>query len=207
MSPTLAERAPIYAWLASLLTREVDAETWARLSQGEVASILDKLDPDFETWVSQPWTGSRREALHEEFARLFLVPGEVPPLASVWMPGDREELGDRIATLVTRSFEAIGGEPVRSEKWGRLAPDHIAMLFDLAALSTARTDRIDLEVAAHLDQEAFGAWLMDFGEALSRAASSPLYRAVGRLVAELHDTNEPRRESGASPASADPSAP
>lgn len=191
----LAERAPIYAWLSRLLVREIQAEDWDEIRSVPIRSILGRLDPLLHDDLATALSPERKEALAEEFARLFLMPGGASPFASSWLaPGASQEerssthnrSRDEITLLVGRSFVALGREPIQREPWGRLARDHVAVILDLVARAQASNETADRELAAHLDRELLGAWLTSFGRALDERARVPLYRALGRLLTSLH---------------------
>lgn len=193
-SLTLAERAPIYAWLAPLFAQEIDSDLWATLRTPGVRDLLTHVQPDFEPWIAQPLTPELREACAAEYARLFLLPGGVPPFASAWMDGNREQLGAELSVIVLRSCEVLGREPRRAEPWGKLPLDHVGLLFDLTSISARSADPLNREVGNHLAGEMLGEWLVSFGSALGEKANLPLYRALGRCVEMLHQA-EPAGEA------------
>ncbi len=190
-SLSLAERAPIYAWLAPLFAQEVGADLWATLRMPGVRDLLAGLDPEFEPWIAQPLSPELAEECAAEFARLFLLPGGVPPFASAWIDGNREQLGAELSATVLRSCEVLGREPRRAEPWGKLALDHLGLLLDLTSESSRSHDALDREVGEHLAAEMLGEWLVPFGSALSKKARLPLYRALGRCVEMLHQGEPP----------------
>lgn len=189
---SLAERAPIYAWLATQFTREIDAVAWAELRSEPLRSILVRLEPTLTQPLSLPLSTETKENLAEEFARLFLLPNGVSPLAAPWIASasgrDPSQVRDDLTTIVGNGFEALGRKPSGSEPGGRLPLDHVALLFDLIAVSAAQgaMDSSDLAIAHHLDRELMNEWLVSFGETLASKARHPLYRAIGQLVADLH---------------------
>jgi len=196
----LNERAPIYAWLATLFVREIDATTWEGLRSYPVRSILTQLEPSLDAELEHALLSERAAELDEEFTRLFLLPGGVSPLASAWreesgenrQPDKRpeESIREGIAQLVGHGFEALGREPVRAEPWGRLPLDHVSLLFDLVSCGATSSTPSDLETAHHLDRELLGEWVGRFGRALSEQADEPIYRSLGRLVYSMHGTTE-----------------
>ncbi|MFK7896155.1 MAG: molecular chaperone [Myxococcota bacterium] len=183
---SLEERAPLYAWLAPFFAQEIDAEVWAHLKTPSIATLFAPFDDDLSSWTNQPFTETLNETCAAEFARLFLLPGGVPPLASVWIQGDREKLGAELSAVVARSCEVLSRTPQRGEAWGKLPLDHIGLIFDLASRAGVSTDPLDREVGAHLDEAMLGTSLARFGAALEEKAELPVYRALGRCVKELH---------------------
>jgi TorA maturation chaperone TorD len=196
----LSERAPIYAWLAPLFVREIDATTWQELQSDPLRSILTRLEPSLDAELELELLSERASELDEEFTRLFLLPGGVLPVATAWLEtsGEGQEsekppeeaIREGIVQLVGHGFEALGREPVRAEPWGRLPLDHISLLFDLVSCGATSSTPSDLETAHYLDRELLGEWLERFGRALSEQANEPIYRALGRLLYSMHDTSE-----------------
>lgn len=189
---SLAERAPIYAWLAIRFSREIDAVAWAELRSEPLRSILVQLEPALAQPLSLPLSMETEEMLAEEFARLFLLPNGVSPLATPWvasMSGREPSLvRDDLTAIVRNGFEALGRKPSGAEPGGRLPLDHVALLFDLVAVSAVQgsMDSSDLAIAHHLDRELMNEWLVPFGESLTSKARHPLYGALGQLIADLH---------------------
>ena len=187
MRLTARERAPIDRLLSGLLAREIDAATWERLQAAPVTDFFERARPGFREWIEGPPTEPRLETLAEEFARLFLLPGEVPPYASVWLDEDREAAGRAITDLARSALAALGREPVVAEPWGRMPLDHAALLLDLvaaASLEALETDA-DVDAAEPLRAALLDRWLRDFGAALEARAQSPLYAAVGATLVAL----------------------
>ncbi|WP_279244632.1 TorD/DmsD family molecular chaperone [Candidatus Litorirhabdus singularis] len=182
----LAERAPIYAWLARLLVCEIDAEAWRQL--GTARDVLVQLEPALADELAGQLTPSRCEDLAEEFARLFLLPNGVSPFASSWIAENQasESIRDEISMMVGQGLLALGHQAVHREPWGRLPQDHVAVLLDLVASAQLSNDATANEIAGHLDQQLLGAWLLAFGSALAQSSREPLYRALGQLTVELH---------------------
>lgn len=183
MSPlTTAERAPIERCVARLVLRELDPAAAAQLGAPPLADLLAKLDPEVPASLN-PWTADREEAAREEFARLFLLPGGVSPCASAWLPGEREALGARLATLITRALEALGRRRAQDD---RLPLDHLALLLELVADASAAHDEATRAVGDIVRREALGPWVARFGAALRAQAKLPIYRAAGTLLELLH---------------------
>ncbi len=185
---SLAERSPIYGFAARLLAAEVDAMTWDTLGRKPLRTILEKARPGFAPWVEEPFTAEREESLAEEYARLFVVPGIAPPFASRWLAEatDRERARNDVANLVARICEGLGLSPNASGPGGRLAPDHAALVFAVAAEAGADPELSDDPLVSHFETELLGAAWARFGDALERAARDPLYAALGVLLRDLH---------------------
>ncbi|MEM7411393.1 MAG: molecular chaperone TorD family protein [Myxococcota bacterium] len=195
MKLSLAERAPVYVFAADLLLRELDTERVRWLATPAIASVLDEAAPGCAAWLDAPFSADREREVRSEFARLFLLPGGIPPFASAWLEGEREALGAQLATLVNRALEALGRTPQQAEPWGTLPLDHAALLLDLVARAATDDDARVREVASHLEHEALTPWLGRFAEALGREAICPPYIALGSLLATLHPTIESNGET------------
>ncbi|MCR9092820.1 MAG: hypothetical protein NXI30_01260 [bacterium] len=194
---SLAERAPLYDFAAGLLVREVDEATWAAIGSEPLRTLLDKARPGLAAWSEAPFDEAMREALAEEFARLFLVPGLVPPFGSRWLVrtiGDdatREKTRGEIASLVALACEGLGLEATYDGPGGRLPPDHAARLFAIAAEAARRPGAGDDPVLARFDETLLGPGWADMGDALTRHARAPLYAALGVLLRDLHASEAP----------------
>ena len=135
----VAERAPVYDFAARLLSSEIETATSAAISADPLRAIFDQARPGFADWAGGGFDDARREALAEEFARLFLVPGVVPPFASRWVvqligeETTREKTRAEIASLVALACEGLGLDTNAEGPGGRLPPDHAALVFAIAS--------------------------------------------------------------------------
>ena len=188
---SLGERAPIYDFAARLLASEIDATTWEALGREPLRSMLDKAHPGFATWVGVDFDEALREALSEEFARLFLVPGVVPPFATRWLVatiGDeetRETTRGEIASLIALACEGLGLDPRDAGPGGRLPPDHAALIFAIAAEAARQPGAENDELLARFDEALLGPGWSAMGDALVEHAQAPIYSALGVLLGEL----------------------
>lgn len=173
-SPRLSgpERAPIDRLLSRILLREPDAELEELL---QASGLVSRLDDSLDL-----------EAHAEEFARLFLLPGGVPPFASAWLEGERERLGAQFVGFVNEALAALGREAERAEPWGNLPRDHLALLLDLSANAAASDDPEDQALGEHLCEQAIEPWVGAFARALVAQSRCPLYRLTGELLLQLH---------------------
>lgn len=204
--PSLAggERAPFDRLIARCLAREVDADLWAALGAPETSEALERLAPGFRAALGVPLDDALQETLDEEYARLFLLPGLVPPIASRWLPGDQRVVDgseggphgkttgaarDAITTLLDRASEAFGLTLDPIEARGALPPDHAARLFAVSAeigSASGISDDERAEWAALFTEELLGEGWQRFGAALEEAADHPAYRMLGALIRTLH---------------------
>ena len=174
----MRELAPLYELLSRLLTHEVDGALLGALQEPGAAALFERLAPGFSG------ASVDLEALAEEFAELFLIPGGTPPFASAWAPeGSPDELPERIATFIHRAMGALAVE--QSGRAGRLSLDHAGLLCSLVARGLAGDDA-EVELARHVRDEALAPWAPAFGAALEARATSPIYRATGALLVSLH---------------------
>ncbi len=181
MTEGLAERGPVYRWLARLLVLEVDASLWSALRTEPQRALWARLDPALASQLARPLDAQREQALQEEFARLFLLPGGVSPLAHRWLEGDPVASRERMTALAQAALLRLDRQPIDAEPWGRLPLDHGALLLEI--VPAAAEDRADL--AVELDATLLAPWLPAFRALLAECAREPIYRAAGRLVTGL----------------------
>jgi TorA maturation chaperone TorD len=189
MSADSKARAPIYAWLAERVAREFECKSWKQMSRDPLRSILVKLEPSLEDALAEDLTPARKEAVDEEFARLFLLPGGVSPLASNWVSpqNDRESARAKITQWIEASFTALGRQPRRVKPWGKLPLDHLSVVLDLVAFSSISDRAADHEIAESLESDLLIPALSEFGPSLMNQAHAPIYRAIGALIVSLND--------------------
>lgn len=185
---TLAERGPLYALASRLLVAEVDAVLWSELAMPPLSSLLAQMDDALGTAFADDFTAEREEELAVEFARLFLLPGGVAPYASEWLAQEDQRAASReeIMMLVREVLTALEIEPNPEGPGGRLPLDHVGLLFEVAARAASETDEATQTIAGPLEEQLFGRAWQGFGRALEREAREPLYRALGRLIADIH---------------------
>lgn len=160
---------------ASLLTRELDSPTRALLVRPEIADWLREAYPDL--WdVLSSFDASAQEAVDEEYARLFLLPGGVPPRAAAWIDGALETVGAALSRRVHRHLTRCGREVDPEGPRGRLPLDHVGLLLELGADALGTPH--EKEVMDHLVVP----WAPQFARALRQKARHPLYRWVAELV-------------------------
>lgn len=192
---SLPERAPLYDFAARLLVTEIDASTWSAITAEPLRGFLDKAHPGFAAWAEGGFDDARRDALAEEFARLFLVPGLVPPFATRWLVrtiGDdeaREKTRSEIASIVALACDGLGLSAERDGPGGNLPPDHAALVFAIAAEAAKQPGAADDPVLTRFDETLLGPGWAAMGEALIEHARVPLYSALGVLLRELHAAN------------------
>lgn len=179
------ERAPIDRFLARLLLEELDEDVVTALGAPEIADILELVEPGCRLWLREPWTPARDASAREEFARLFLLPGGAPPLASAWIEGEREQLGAQFTSFVSRALDASGRQTRHSRVWGNLPLDHLGLLLDLTASLFSSEEGTGRGIGVHLQREALGPWVGAFGRTLRAKAALPIYRAAGGLLVNL----------------------
>lgn len=191
-SISLAERAPVYDFAARLLSSEIEAAIWTAISADPLRAIFDQARPGFADWAGGGFDEARREALAEEFARLFLVPGVVPPFASRWVvqpigeETTREKTRAEIASLVALACEGLGLDTNVEGPGGRLPPDHAALVFAIAAEAAKQPGAESDPVLARFEEALLGPGWADMGDALVEHARQPIYSALGVLLRDLH---------------------
>ncbi|HBP21239.1 MAG TPA: hypothetical protein DEA08_26060 [Planctomycetes bacterium] len=172
------ELALVYRLCGRLLLREVDAPALELLRQPPVRATLERAAPGAAAALDA-WDD---EAQREEFTRLFLLPEGVSPRASAWLPRERDTLGAGVARVSEALLAELGRSPDQLPGVGRLPRDHGALLLELAALALERDPRR----GASFVKESLAPWLGVCGRELERTSRSPLYRALGVLLATLH---------------------
>ena len=174
-------RAALYRLCADLLTHEVDEPRLRDLR--EVSALLVHLEPELGDWLAGA-DGPALEEVRVEFSRLFLLPRGVSPHAGAWLEGEAEAQATQIATLVHRAMAAL--ELRQTEIAGSLSLDHLGLLYAVAGAALDSTVPERARIGEHVEREALGAWVLAFADALTKRARAPLYRALGRLIRELH---------------------
>jgi TorA maturation chaperone TorD len=165
------ERAPIDLLLSRLLLEELDAGLVETLAREEIVEILERVEPAVRASVNAPWTEAREAAAREEYARLFLLPKGVPPFASAWLEGEREQLGAQLTSFVSRVMKVLDRES--SDRHGNLPLDHLGLLLELAATASVDPRETHRTVGEHLRAQALGPWVARFGDALRTQARLP----------------------------------
>ena len=181
---SVRERAPIDLLVSRVLLVELDGDLVALLRQPEIRSVLEAVETGVGAALQRPWDAVREEAAREEYARLFLLPKGVPPFASAWIEGERERLGAQLTTFISRLMTVLDREMEAQQ--GNLPLDHLGLLLELSGTAALDERPTHQRAAAHLQAEALGPWVGQFGRALQRHARLPIYRAVGGLLAQLY---------------------
>ena len=173
-----ATRAQLYRLFSRLLTAELEEENLVQLRDQN--TLFGELDPELGSWLEEV-NPATLVALRSEFARLFLLPKGVAPLASAWLIDEEEPLARGLASLTHRCMAAL--ELEQSGQFGALALDHLGLLYAVAseALDSQVEERFAL--GEHFEREALGPWVQSFARALESRSTEPLYRALARAIA------------------------
>ena len=166
---SVREQAPIDLLVSRVLLVELDTELVDVLRQPEIQRVLEAVEPGVGTALQRPWTAAREDAAREEYARLFLLPKGVPPFASAWIEGEREELGAQLTTFISRLMTVLDRE-IEHGHQGNLPLDHLGLLLELSGTAALDEHPTHQRAAAHLQAEALGPWVGQFGRALQRNA-------------------------------------
>jgi TorA maturation chaperone TorD len=107
----------------------------------------------------------------------------VPPHASAWLAGDASGSADGFARLAHRAMAALELEQTTGA--GSLPLDPLGLFY--AAASEVLTSQVPERRALSecVERESLGAWVCAFARSLDRS-HEPLYRALGRVMCELH---------------------
>jgi TorA maturation chaperone TorD len=170
-------RARLYRLFSRLLTEELEESHVEQLRHQ--AGLFGEADPELGSWLEEA-TPETLVALRSEFARLFLLPKGVAPLASAWLIDEDEPLAAQLASLTHRCMAAL--ELEQTERFGALALDHLGLIYAVAgeALDSPTEERADL--GEHFEREALGPWVQSFARALESKSKAPLYRALARAI-------------------------
>jgi TorA maturation chaperone TorD len=171
-------RAQLYRLFSRLLTEELE-EGHVEQLRGQ-AGLFGEADPELGSWLEEA-SPETLIALRSEFARLFLLPKGVAPVASAWLVDEDEPLAAQLASLTHRCMTAL--ELEQTEQFGALSLDHLGLLYAVAgeALDSPVEERVDL--GEHFEREALGPWVQSFARALESKSKAPLYRALARAIA------------------------
>ena len=177
-SPELspADQGVIYEILSRLLYVQVDEQLLSFLRNPALISIFREADPEIEHLLL---TAQEEElaAMGLEYSRLFLEPEGVSPLASLWArPG--EEFNTGIVEECIRSLGIAEGHGLLA-----LPRDHVGLILALAGEALCSEEQGLVELGRKMESELLGDWVLFFADALHKRSESPLYRAVGVLLA------------------------
>ncbi len=179
MQLAATELSSLYRLIGQCLISELDAPAIEMLRSTQIASVLEKLEPDFEAYVKRDWTAKDFEDAAVEYCGLFVLPGGAPLRASSWIAGSEVE-----HTLVAGVEHVLMSFELSIDQLavGNLSKDNIGLLLFLAAHL--------FEVDAS-EQSRFGhdfvtnfvlPWAPVFSEALLAKSHNPVYRAMSLLL-------------------------
>jgi TorA maturation chaperone TorD len=172
-------RAALESFLGGLLLYELEASSIARIRDSQAAEVLDRLHPGCARYLAT-FDEAAAESAAEEFARLFLVAGPLPPRAMHW---NLDPEGWQASALVAEALSRLRLQPLEN-----LPPDHLGLLLLLLADSRcsdhpALTERLYSTLAPCMAR---------FADAWFEHTRNPLYLAAARLASQLF---EPRSGS------------
>jgi TorA maturation chaperone TorD len=152
------------------------ARVFARpLGEVDVGALLDAdhaLSEALREDASRSGRNALREALAEEFTRLFVGPAHHhPPLAGL-MRGDDELLGP-LAREVTRAYREADLEP---DPASGVLPDHLSVALGFLAELLERDSPGD---AAHFTKQHLHSWVPAWVDRYRAAARLRFYAAAG----------------------------
>ena len=171
-----ADQGVIYEILSRLLYSRVDAQLLSFLRNPALLSIFRAADPEVEH-VLVTAQAEDLAAMGQEFDRLFLGPGIVPPQASSWMQPD-EVFNTELVAEAIRSLGMDEGNPLLA-----LPRDHVGLILALAGEALCSEKQQLVSLGRMMEGELLGNWVLFFADALHKLSESPLYRAVGVLLA------------------------
>ncbi len=180
-----AEYGALYSLLGRCLLLELDADTVALLATPAMASVLGKLDAEFAPYVNRAWGPAEFDDAAAEYCALFVLPKGVTLNASYWIPGVSEDIGHQLVAGVRQVLDNFG-LTVEALNTGNVPKDNIGLLLLLAAhLYQLEDEQRALEYGDEFVAQFVVPWGAAFCEALLARTNSPVYRALGQLLAEL----------------------
>ncbi|MBW2498817.1 MAG: molecular chaperone TorD family protein [Deltaproteobacteria bacterium] len=171
-------RAQLYCLFSRLLTVELEEAQLAELRHQ--ATLFGELDPELASWLEEA-SPATLASLRSEFARLFLLPKGVAPLASAWLIDEEEPLARQLASLTHHCMAAL--ELEQTGRFGALSLDHLGLLYAVASEALDSQIEERFELGEHFEREALGPWIQSFARALESRSTEPLYRALARAIA------------------------
>ncbi|MBI5492641.1 MAG: molecular chaperone TorD family protein [Deltaproteobacteria bacterium] len=181
-------RARLYLLLAAIFRAEPSAGLLEILKSNDVAAVLSGLGADLTGALDHPGgSGALLEALAEEYAALFVLPGGVSPYESVRIKG----LLCQDPEWKAREFYQMCGVTAREDS--NTLSDHIGVELGfmgfIAGKEASAWESGDKDGALRdrgLQREFFdghiGNWVFKFLDDLDKFAFHPFYREASRLT-------------------------
>jgi len=184
------QRASLYWWFATLLTKELTTEQLAHYFSGEGVALLDQLaqEPAFSEAVQQIKSALvtvmaiKQPALElaADFSQLFLTDAKkgAPPYASVYL----SETGQLFEAPHHEMVAIFEKEGLMIDPDFKEPADHIAIQLDyLGNLIMKESEYPAQEQAEFINQQLLS-WLGKFVNATKRVNNSGFYQGVCQLL-------------------------
>ncbi|MCG8416586.1 MAG: molecular chaperone TorD family protein [Proteobacteria bacterium] len=174
----------LYGLIGRFLLVELDSAAVEALRSQDIISVLDKLQPGCESYLSRHWTDEDYDDAAAEYCALFVLPGKVPLIASYWIPGATEEIGHQLVAGVREVLQRFALS-VAALHTGNVPGDHVGLLSLLAAYLYQQDDPLAAQHGRDFVETFVSPWVPAFTGALLAKTENPFYRALGHLLAQL----------------------
>ncbi|MCK5897225.1 MAG: molecular chaperone TorD family protein [Cocleimonas sp.] len=187
---TNGQKAVIFAMLGRIFIAELDRENIDALQQQKIASVFEKLQNGFTTYLEDTqWNKDQVEQLASEYCHLFILP-QKPGLslrASHWLTGDEtSHLAQLEAIIDDFQFDAS----VINLDYKNLPGDHLGVLLYFMSSVYSSDDEEIQKLGESLTKLSLLPWIFKFNEKLSSSTNNPIYLAGGKLLLELLSLEE-----------------
>ena len=185
------QRASLYWWFATLLTKELDNEQLAHYFSGEGVALLDQLalEPTFTDAVQQIKSGLvtvmaiKQPALElaADFSELFLTDAKkgAPPYASVYISAS----GQLFEKPHHDMLDIFAKEGLMIDPDFKEPADHIAIQLDyLGNLIMKESDTDDAQQQIDFINQQLLSWLPRFVSATKKVNNCGFYQGVCQLL-------------------------
>ncbi len=184
------QRASLYWWFATLLTKELDKEQLTHYFSGEGVVLLAQLEaePDFTESVKQIKSAlvtimainQQSLELAADFSQLFLTDAKkgAPPYASVYL----SETGQLFEKPHHAMLEIFKKEGLMIDPDFKEPADHIAIQLDYLGNLIMKQDENSIEAQTDFIEQQLLSWLSQFVDATKKVNNSGFYQGVCQLM-------------------------
>ncbi|PKG38548.1 molecular chaperone TorD [Psychromonas sp. Urea-02u-13] len=184
------QRASLYWWFATLLTKELDKEKLAHYFSGEGVALLTQLgtEPKFEQAVAQikaalvTIMAIKQPSLElaADFSQLFLTDAKkgAPPYASVYL----SETGQLFEKPHHEMLDIFKQQGLMIDPDFKEPADHIAIQLDYLGNLIMKEDENSQQAQTDFIEHQLLSWLSTFVSATQKVNNSGFYQGICQLL-------------------------